>query len=262
MLLDPLKSLADFQFYRDVPRKSLTATFLYLVYLGLLFSIAYAVMFHLRYTPRIDEAVEWASASIPPLTLADGKLSSTDPEPRRIVHPRAEQIAFMVDVNRTEPVTPFEMRQSTVVAFIAQSAVYYFASKDELRMHDLTLAKSPKPVQLDAEFYRSLGRFVKKALVPVSIVITWAVFVVWKHLSALVYSLVALLLNGLLSAGLPYGSLYRAAVYAQTPAVVLQAIVMFLPSPVPFFGLLLLIVVTVYLWQALRQMKAPPQPEA
>ncbi|OGS27647.1 MAG: hypothetical protein A3J82_08990 [Elusimicrobia bacterium RIFOXYA2_FULL_69_6] len=173
-----------------------------------------------------------------------------------------EQLAFIVDTSRTEPVTPFEMRQSTVVVYVAQSVIYYFASQDELRMHDLSLSKSPKPVQIDAEFYRSLGQFVKKALIPVSLLVTWLIFVMWTHLSALLYSLIALLINGILSAGLPYASLYRAAVYAQTPAVVLQGIVMFLPSPVPFFGLLLLIVVTVYLWQAVRQMKAPAPPDA
>jgi hypothetical protein len=260
MLLDPLKSLADFQFYKDLPRKSFMATFLYLAYLGLLFTIAYTLMFSLRYGPRLDEAAEWAATNIPPLTLADGKLSSPLQEPVRIVHPKAEQLAFIIDTNRTEPVTPFEMRASTVVAFIAQSAVYYFASKDELRVHDLSLAKSPKPIQLDAEFYRSLGAFLKKALYPATMLITWMIFMVWKHLAALVYSVIALLLNGILSAGLPYSSLYRAAVYAQTPAVVLQGIVMFLPSPVPYFGLLLLIVVTVYLWQAILQMKAPAGP--
>ena len=73
------------------------------------------------------------------------------------------------------------------------------------------------------------------------------------------YALVALLLNALLSAGLEFPALYRVSVYAQTPVIVLQAAALFLPAPIPYFGLLSLLVGGLYLWQAIRQIQGNTQ---
>jgi len=255
MLLDPLLSLTDFHFYRNLSRKSIAATVGYLTYLGVLFAFVYTLMFFIRYGPKIDEAVEWAASSIPPMTFAQGKLSSALAEPKRIQHPDYPMVAFIVDTNRTTPVSPFEMRASTVAAYITQNAVHYFAADGRLSVSDLSVAQTSESLTIDGSFYRKVGGVMKKAQYPVAFILAWIIFMVSTHLGAFFYSLIALLLNAFLSANLKYSDLYRASVYSQTPAVALQAIALFLPKPVPFFPVLLLIVVTVYLWQALRQMK-------
>ncbi|MBI5243543.1 MAG: DUF1189 family protein [Elusimicrobia bacterium] len=258
MLLDPLRSLTDFEFYRTLPKKSIAATVGYLAFLGIIFAALYVLMFSLRYGPKVDQAIEWAAANIPSMTLSQGKLTSALTEPKRIEYPGLPQFAFIIDTNRTDPVSPYEMRASTVVAYITQNAAHYFTADGRLSVTDLSAVQTGEALTIDANFYRSAGAVLKKAQIPMTFIITWVVFMLSTHLAAFIYSLIALLLNAFLSAGLSYHDLYLAAVYAQTPVIVLQAIVMFLPKPVPFFPLLLLIVVTVYLWQALRHMKAGP----
>ena len=264
MLLDPLLSLTDFQFYRGLSRKSIAATVGYLAYLGVLFALLYTLMFFVRYGPKIDESIEWAASSIPSMTFAQGKLASALTEPRRIQHPEYPQLTFIIDTNRTTPVSPYEMRSSTVVAYITQNAVHYFAADGRLTVSDLSIVRNSEPLTIDANFYRNIGSVLKKAEYPVAFILAWLIFVVSTHLGALFYSVVALLMNAFLGSGLRYPELYRTAVYAQTPAIALQAIALFLPKPVPLFPLLLLIVVAAYLWQALRQMKtaAPADPGA
>ena len=73
------------------------------------------------------------------------------------------------------------------------------------------------------------------------------------------YAVLALILNAAVKGGLEFPELCKLAVVAQTPVVLLQMAQMFLPSPIPLFGLIALIVVGVYLWQGIRQ-NAPIEP--
>jgi hypothetical protein len=61
------------------------------------------------------------------------------------------------------------------------------------------------------------------------------------------------------SANLEFGAIYKLAVYAQTPTILLQLIMMGLGRP--FSGMVTLplgiLVSSVYLWQAIRQLKTP-----
>ena len=86
---------------------------------------------------------------------------------------------------------------------------------------------------------------------------SWATFVIWKHVAAGVYSFVGLLVNAIVDGGHEFPALYRMAVYAQTPVVVLQTAALFLPRPIPLFPILALLVVTAYLWQAIRHADPP-----
>ncbi|MFA6029747.1 MAG: DUF1189 family protein [Elusimicrobiota bacterium] len=262
MILDPVRSLVDFPFYREVPKKSIAETVGYLAYIGLVFALLSLIALYARVGPRIDEGAEWAAVNIPTMTLEKGKLSSALPGPVRIQHPASERLAFVIDTTRTTPVAPAELAASTASAFVTQNTVYVL-NNDKMEAYDLGRAQNAEPVKLDAAFYRNAAAVLKKVLYPIAFFTTWLVFFVWKHLSALVYSLLGLLISAGLKAELEHGPLYRAAVYAQTPVIVLQAVMLFLPRPIPYFGLLSLILVGVYLWQAIRQMRpAPAAPPA
>ena len=103
------------------------------------------------------------------------------------------------------------------------------------------------------------ARAAKIVLYPVGFFTAWAVFFFWKHASAAIYALLAFLLNALMDSGLEFPALYKLAVYAQTPVIALQIVSLFLPR-IPYFGILALLVVGVYLWQAIRLIATPPDP--
>jgi hypothetical protein len=255
MLLDPFRSLADFSFYRTLPRKSGLAAVGYLAYVGLLFSAVALLALHLRFVPHIDEGVQWASKNVPVLRISGGKVESDVPGPVRVEHPKIPQISFLIDTARTTPVTAYDLQASTVTAYVTQNAIYVHTG-ERLEAYDIGRSKlGNQTLVIDGNFYRQAAEAFKKVLYPVAFLFTWLVFFLWKHLSALFYSIVALVFNLAFSAGQEFGTLYKVGVYAQTPVIALQAAQLFLPSPVPFFGLIALAVACVYVAVAVRQLR-------
>ena len=251
MIKDIARSVVDFAFYKEVPKKTLWTTTAYLVLLGGLFSAAVTVAVYQKVGPRIRAAVEWAAVSMPSMTIANGKLTCAVPGPTEIRHPDMPQVGLVIDADRTAPVTPAEMAQKKLVAYLTADAAYVL-TVDRLETYDLSKSKDKESVVIDAAFYRNMGAVLLKVLYPISFFVSWLTFVIWKHGAALVYSLVALLVNAVAEGGFEFPALYRMAVYAQTPVVILQTDALFLPRPIPLFSVLALLVVTAYLWQAIR----------
>ncbi|MFH2204723.1 MAG: DUF1189 family protein [Elusimicrobiota bacterium] len=261
MITDPLKSVIDFAFYRDVPKKSLGATFGYIAYLGLIYSVVVVIALFVHLRPKIQEAVDWASTEVPEMTLADGKLSSSAQGLTVVRHPKAEELTVIIDTDRTTAVTPAEMHERKALAYLTQNAIYVVrggSAGARMEAYDLSKAQNEKPVSINAEFYQSLGSVLTTILYPAALLTSWLIFLLWKHAAALIYSLVALLINAGVGGRLEFSELYKLAVYAQTPVIVLQMVTLLLLKPIPYFRVLAFIVVGVYLWQAIRQHVPPP----
>lgn len=256
MIADIARSVGDFSFYKEVPKKTVWATVAYLTLLGGLFSLAVTVAVYQNVRPRILQAADWAAATMPTLTLADGKLTSAVPGPLEVRHPDVPQAGLVVDTQRTEPVTPAEMSQKKLIAYLTADAVYVLTA-DRLETYALASTKGKESMVIDAPFYRSLAGLLLKVLYPIAFFTSWVTFLIWKHVAAVIYTFVGLLVNAVADGGHDFAALYRMAVYAQTPVVVLQTAALFLPKPIPLFPVLALVVVTAYLWQAIRHAEPP-----
>ena len=256
MITDIGRSVGDFSFYKEVPKKTVWATVAYLTLLGGFFSLAVTLAVHQNVRPRILMAAEWAAATMPTLTLAEGKLSSTAPGPMDIRHPDVPQAGLMVDTQRTEAVTPAEMSQKKLIAYLTADSVYVLTA-DRLEAYPLAQTKGKEQLVIDGAFYRQMAGILIKVLYPISFFTSWLTFLIWKHVAAGIYTLVGLLVNAVVDGGHEPGALYRMAVYAQTPVIVLQTAALFLPKPIPLFPVLALLVVTAYLWQAIRHAEPP-----
>ncbi|HVE14131.1 MAG TPA: DUF1189 family protein [Elusimicrobiota bacterium] len=261
MLLDPIRSVWDFSFYKSLPRKSLGAVTGYIAYLSVLFSFAFVAALYIYVRPVIADAVEWAAASVPTLTLTGGKLSSQLTAPVTVRHPKVPEAAIMIDTARTEPVTAGEMAEKKVAAYLTQNAAYLL-TQSRLETYPFDKAASKQPLVIDASFYRTMGVALTRVLYPIAFVFTCVMFALWKHVAALIYSLPALALNSGMSLGLDFPSLYKVAAYAQTPVIVLQALALFLPQRVAHFGIVGFAIVCAYLWKALRAIQQDAQPAA
>ncbi|MFC1679776.1 DUF1189 family protein [Elusimicrobiota bacterium] len=259
LLLEPIHCVVNFPFYKRVPQKTFLATIGYLSFLGLIFSISMVVAFYVIVRPHINEATEWLSMSVPTLTLTDGKLSSAVPGPLEIRHPKIEQFAIVIDTDRTSRVRPEEMEQKKLLAYLTRDAIYVWNTR-QVEVLELAKTKNPEPLVMDPKFYRSIRDLILKIIYPIAFFTSWLMFMVWKHAAALIYSLLALLINAIMGGPLEYPELYKLAVYTQTPVIVLQIVSLFLPD-IPLFGLIALLVVGVYLWQAIRQLRPPSTPE-
>lgn len=263
MLLAPLRAVTDLKFYREVAAKTPGWLLGYLAYLSVLFAIAGTAALAYRVGPVLEETVEWAAASIPTLTFVNGKVASASAGPVRLQHPKVEAIVILIDTARNTPVTAQEMEKEKAVAFLTQDTLYLSPQPERLESYDLSKAKGGPnaPVVFDANFYRAVGEALPKVLYPMSLLISWLFFFCWKIGATVVYSVMAMLINAGVKGDLEYPQLAKLALVAQTPVALLQMAQMFLPSPIPFFGLIALLVVGVYVWQGIRQNAPAPAPE-
>lgn len=277
---DAIKSLVDFNFYRTVPRKPFSETSLYIGMLSVVFGISMVLAMMIQVVPQIRSSLDWAKNSFPTMTLGDGILTSDAKGPSLIRHPDVKHVTIIIDTDRTKAVTVEEMRENNAVAVLVRNAVYLAKlrpvlesrSSDEsvpgftidgVETHMLERFGNEDSITLDPAFYDNISRKLPWILYPVAFIFATGFFFLWKHASALIYALMGLLMNGFQNGRLEFPELYKIAVYAQTPVIVLQIAILFFPDPVQFFRLITLLVVGVYLWKAISIANADlPEPPA
>lgn len=258
MIFDPINSITSVDFYRKVAKQTVTRSFLYLAYLSAIFSLAATIALKVKVGPVIDETFLWLERSVPTLTFADGKLTAPDPTPATIRHPKYSEIAVTIDTARTEPVTPDILERNKVVAYVTGTAMYLMERPGEMRTFDFRTGGAGRPVVIDGAFYRSAARVMGRLLYPLSLLITFLLFMFWKSLASLAYSTLALAINAAARASLPYRDLFNISVHAQTLIIVIQAIFLFMPIGIPFSALVAVGLTGTYLWLAIKRNQDQP----
>jgi len=261
ILLDPINSITSVEFYKKVAGQSLGRSFLYLCYLGVLFSIVFLVFLKTHVWPSLQETFQWLETSVPAVTYAKGRLSTPTAEKVTVRHPRVTEVAFTIETRRVEPVTAQMMTDDKVSAYVTGSALYVLQPGGKVEVYDFSKVPSAQTKVFDAKFYRELARDLRLILYPLGFVAAFAVFATWKLAATLFYSLIALLINGVAEAGLAFKPLFNLSVYAQTLVIVVQCILLLFPAQVPQFTLLAAVATTVYLWLAIKRI-TPPRPQA
>lgn len=262
ILLDPVNAVTSIAFYRKVAAQTAGRTALYLVYLAAVFALAATAAMRVRVGPAISETFVWLEKSVPPLSFSNGRMSSTLTEPLVLRHPQVPDVAFGIDTNRVEPVTPDDMARDKVMAYLTSNAFYVQQRPGQVEVYDFSKAPQAQPVVIDGRFYRQADQMMGRILYPATLLVAFLVFLAWKGWASLFYSVVALIVNAGAQAELPYGALFRLSVYAQTLVIALQIIFLFMPVQIPFFGFLAVAVTTAYLWLAVKKVKEPEAPLA
>ncbi len=258
MILDPVNAVTSIQFYKKVAQQSWARTVGYLCYIAFAFALISTVAFKLFVGPEIDKTFFWLEKSMPVLTLANGKMTSNLTAPLTIRHPDDPDVALTIDTTRVDPVTPQMLESQKVMAYVTSNALYVMRRPGELRVFDFSSQKPmSKPLVINTDFYESARRFLDKILYPFVLVLVFALFVAWKVLASLFYSLVAMMINSLLDARLPYNALFNVAAYAQTLMVIVRALFLFMPGPLPGAALVSLAVTSVYIALAIKNIQGP-----
>jgi len=261
ILLDPIRSLVDFPFYKEARNHSTLRCLGYLAYLGLLFSGFVSAFIFLTVRPSIRQAGEWMASSLPTITIVDGKASS-DPAKPVVVHPpREEKLAILIDTSRTQPFTFEEMTSRSLMIAVTQDAVYV-ALLDRGRMERRPFAdmKLTKPLTIGPEFYRRAADLIIKAVFIFALPLFWFFFLFWKLAAGLAYSFIGFLINEGSGAGLDFAAIYKIALYAQTPWIFLQALMLPMKRPLPFALHVLIgfLLTSTYLWKAISTARETP----
>jgi hypothetical protein len=252
MLKDLLGSVASADAYRRFAAQKASRTALYVSFLSLLFTVGGTIALKLRVGPAVDETFQWLETSVPKLTFSGGKVESDPPGPARLVHPRAPEVAIMIDTSRTEPVTAQVLQENKVLAFLSNNALAIEQQSGRVETYDLSKASTKQAVVVDSRFFREAAGALKSVVYPATVLTVFVLAAAWTALAGLFYAVVGLLLNSALSGGLGFGSLYQLAIHAQTAAVLLRIVLAYLPFQVPFAGVLTMTLTGVYLWLGVR----------
>lgn len=257
MLQDLLGSVASTAAYRRFAVQKASRTMLYLAFLSLVFTAAGTVALRLRLGPVVDETFAWLENSVPALTFSKGAVSSAAPGPTRIAHPRAPEVAILIDTTRTAPVSVADLEEAKVLAYLTANALYMEKEKGSVTSYDLSKAAMERPVTVDAAFYREAAKALKTVVYPATVVSLFLMFAAWTALCGLLYALLGLLFNSLAGGALTFGQLFQLGVHAQTASTLLRAVIAFLPFAIPAAGLATLLVTTGYLWLGVRAVARP-----
>ncbi|MDX6769493.1 MAG: DUF1189 family protein [Elusimicrobiota bacterium] len=257
MLSDLLGSVSSTAAYRRFAAQKASRTMLYLAFLSFVFTAAGTVALRLRLGPVVDETFSWLEKEVPTLTFSKGAVTSAAPGPTRLAHPRAPEVAILIDTTRTTPVTITDLEDAKVLAFLSANALYMEKEKGSLTSYDLSKAAMERPVTVDAAFYREAAKALKTVVYPATILTLFLMFAAWTAFCALFYALLGLLFNSLAGGALGFGQLFQMAVHAQTASTLLRAVMAFLPFAIPAAGLVALLVTSGYLWLGVRAAARP-----
>lgn len=257
MLSDLLGSIASTAAYRRFATQKASRTMLYLAFLSLIFTGAGTVALRLRLGPVIDETFVWLEKSVPTLTFDKGVATSSAPGPTKLSHPRAPEVAVMIDTARTTPVSAADMEEAKVLAYLTSDAMYMQKERGSVQSYDLSKAAMERPVTVDAAFFREAAKALKTVVYPATILSLFLMFAAWTALCGVFYAVLGMLFNSVAGGALSFGSLYQMGVHAQTASTLLRVVLAFLPFAIPAAGLLSLLVTTAYLWLGVRATARP-----
>jgi len=256
VLNDLISSLTSPSAYRRFAGEKAGRTAAYAAFLSLIFVAALAVAIKLRLTPLFDQTFEWLKTSMPAVTFAAGKVSSTALTPTRVEHPRAKEVAVMIDTSRTEPVTPALMKEANVIAYLTGNALY-LERDNRIEIFDLSKSAAGKTVTVNADTYREMEKVFNWVFYPVVLLLFFVLYCVSLSFFGLIYSLAGLLVASLTGAELSFGTIFQMSLHAQSAAVLLRAVDSLSPKSIPLAGMISMAMSVTYLTLAIRASGRP-----
>lgn len=267
MIPDLLDSLIRPDAYRRFMAEKAARTAGYIAFLSLIFVGSIGIAVKLRLAPLFDQTFNWLETSMPPLTFANGAVTSAAPMPVRVEHPRMKEVAVMVDTTRKDPVTLAQMNDAKVLAFLTSNALYLKRGDDDkaqLEAIDLSKSASDRPITVDAGSYKDMERAFDWVFYPALMLFFFLTFAASLAFCGLLYAVAGMMAASFAGAKLEFGALFRIGVHAQTAGSLLYSLDSFLPRSLPFFQLISIAMSLGFVWAAVRAAgrapaAAPPQ---
>ena len=264
MIPDLLDSIARPASYRRFSAEKNARTASYAAFLSLIFIGALGIAVKLRLAPMFSETFAWLEASMPQLTFAAGGVTSSVPGPLRLEHPRAKEIAVIIDTARKDPVTVAQMNDAKVIAYLTGTALYLERGQNQLETIDLAKSAPERSVTVDAGSYKEMESAFNWVFYPALMLFFFLAFAIALAFSGLAYALLGKIFASLAGGSLEYAALFRIAVHAQTAGSLLYAVDAMLPRTIPYFQLASAALSLTFLWLGVSAAvkAAPAEPPA
>ena len=223
----PLKSLYSLSFYREILESSIGTGLAYLAFLSLIASVLAGVSFNRWSIPESRELAAWLKSSAPALVFTSEGLQMKAPSPYRMRHPRYGPLV-VIDLSKTE-VGDKDFAGGAPLILTAKRG--FFRSEAGVRIFDYNPRKKNfEPVPITGETFEKFIRILRLTVLVALPVIVFFFFFIWKFSMALIYSGLAVLINGFRRERLPYETLLNLSFFSMTAFVLLESLTFFIPS--------------------------------
>lgn len=272
------------EFYRGIVTQSFGRSFGYF----LLLILAVSIIFSIKYTADargvIGEVVTWINTEfaerlpefLPEITIKDGEVSSPAEQP--YIH-EWEEFVFILDT--TGSITSLDDYQNGVL--ITKRTIIVRTIEDgkiKTEEHDLSMITSLNigpgkgegelitfsfqewRLSVTQENVTKWSKFISRALVPLIVVFLFFYHFTTKFIHLLFFSLVSLIANRIVDAGLEYSHLLNIGIFALTPPLALAVLAMVFGLTIPMFWLLYIVVYCAFLIMAIKRCKTRNNEEA
>lgn len=272
------------EFYRGIVTQAFGRSFGYF----LLLILAVSIIFSIKYTADargvIGEVVTWINTEfaerlpefLPEITIKDGEVSSPAEQP--YIH-EWEEFVFILDT--TGSITTIDNYQNGVLITKRTIIVRTIENgKIETEEYDLSMITSLNigPGKGEGELITfsfqewrlsvtqqnvtKWSKFISRALLPLIVVFLFFYHFTTKFIHLLFFSLVSLIANRIVDAGLEYSHLLNIGIFALTPPLALAVLVMVFGLTMPLFWLLYIVVYCAFLIMAIKRCKTRNDEEA
>ena len=259
-LFAPILSLFSPRFYQNVLKSSLWKGFLYLAYLSLSGALTFLILISLKWLPTVENFVDWFARELPTMVFENGSLSSSVQQPYHMTHPKFGKI-LILDTTK-EKADPSELKNAFL--YVTKRIIYVSNPlRGETRIFDLSSPKNQRAIAAgSSQITGELVKFFYKKIKPIFLVTLFSfVFLfifLWKLVAAILYSVIAVVLNQFREEKFSYEKLLNVTIFAMTAISLLQflnALVTGIQAPVPFW--VALVLTTSYLGLAILVVSLP-----
>lgn len=252
-LISPFLTLFSKRVYREGMTSGIGRALGYLFYLSFLWVLFFAVLVKLRFAPLVDQGFEEVLAQVPEMTLSQSGLSTEEAKRYVVEHALVPDPIMVIDTTKVIDALKNEGLKAPIL--VASDAVLV---RNEQQLQERTLRFSefaknlPEPsqrgVRLTHDVFRDWYQKLRTFVIPITLLVTGAIFFLWKVTAALIYSVAALLLNLMAKEKSRYERLLSLSCYALTPVTILQFVnIFFLGSSLNLNVLVSVAITIVYL---------------
>lgn len=238
-------SIAGFSKYRYFLRQSTGKAVIYLLLISMVLALITIIPDSLLYNKAMDELATNFNSLIPDFRLADGKLEVSGEMPI-IIDGDGANIIIDTSPGAEERI----LNQYDIVILITSDKIIQknFVNKTVRNL------SSFQGLVLTRDSIKQVLPIMK----PIGVIIfimAGIFFVCGKFISALIVSLIGLIINSIKNTRLSYRSIFKLSVYSLTMPLLLCTILSLLPVRIPFLALLFYVAAVVYMLGAINSIK-------
>jgi hypothetical protein len=246
-LISPALTFFSRRLYQEVLKSGAGRGFLYLSYLTALFCVLGMFLSRTLIAPVVEDYAQWFVSVTPEMTMTEKGLSAQVKQPYLVSHPAIGPL-YLIDTTKSGQQLLNDPSGALIVVAQDQMIIRQ-PGQAEMRIVDFAnirqqLSQSKGAVRITKQVLWDFVKRLQDMMYPIMLLIAAVVFFIWKLISALLYSVVALVMSRFRKAKLQYRNLFALSCHAITPVTVLQVMSFSIPETEFNLSLLIAVVLT------------------